>query len=95
MPSQVALSSVFRLGLKHLCSTFSYLYLFEHTFLQARAVHEDDFYVTFVCLCYTLEGLFHKKTSKQKSKWSNYCLLSVVKCFLHILLERDDWKLLN
>ena len=67
MPSQVALSSVFRLGLKHLCSTFNYLYLFEHTFLQARVVHEDDFHLTFVCLCYTLEGLFHKKQTNKKA----------------------------
>ena len=34
-------------------------------------------------------------TKNKKNKWSNYCLLMVRKSFFHILLERDDWKLLN
>ena len=34
MSSQVTFSSVFRLGLKILCSTFNYLYLFEPIFAK-------------------------------------------------------------
>ena len=50
MPSQVALSSVFRLALKILCSTFNYLYLIERIFLQVQAVCKDDFRVPFECV---------------------------------------------
>ena len=75
MPSQVALSSVFRLALKILCSTFSYLYLFERIFSDSL---QRWFSCSFcVCLCYTLEALFHEKI--KKSKWSNYCSLRVRK----------------
>ena len=48
MPSQVALSSVFRLVLKILCSTFNYLYLFERIFLQVQVVRfsfSNDFHL--------------------------------------------------
>ena len=42
-----------------------------------------------VCLCYTLGGCFTKK------KRNNYCLLGVRKSLSHLLLERENWKLLN
>ena len=90
MPSQVALSSVFRLALNILCSTFNYLYLFESIFPSSL---QRWFSCSFcVYLCYTLEVLFHKKF--KNDKWSNYCLLSVRKILFHILLERDHCKLL-
>ena len=65
IPSQVALSSVFRLALIILCSTFSYLYLFQGNFLSSL---QRWFSCSFsVCLCYTLEGIFHKKNIKKAS----------------------------
>ena len=57
MPSQVTLSSVFRLGLKVLRSTFNYLYLFEHIFLQVQVVCKDDFHY---------RGSFSKKKKNKK-----------------------------
>ena len=65
MPSQVALSSVFRLTLKILCNTLSYLYLFERIFSSSL----QRWFSCFFCvrLCYTLEGLFHKKKLKKAS----------------------------
>ena len=51
MPSQVALSSVFRLAVKALCSTFNYLYLFERIF---QVVGKNDFLVPFVYVYLTL-----------------------------------------
>ena len=68
MPSQVALSSVFRLVLKILCGAFNYLYLFEHMFLEVQVVCKDDFHIPFVCLCYTLEGIFHKTKTIKKTR---------------------------
>ena len=84
MPSQSALSIVFSLALKILCSTFNHLYLFECVFLQVQVVCKDDFHVFFVCVCYTLEDFFRTK------KWNDYCLLRVRKSFFHILLGRQD-----
>ena len=54
MPSQVALSSVFRLALKILRSIFNYLHLFERIFLQFQVVCKDDFHVLYVCVYVTL-----------------------------------------
>ena len=54
MPSQGALSSIFNLALKILCSTFKHLYLFERVFLQVQVVSKDDFHVSFVCVYVTL-----------------------------------------
>ena len=54
MPSQGALSSIFSLALKILCSTFKHLYLFERVFLQVQVVCKDDFHVSFVCIYVTL-----------------------------------------
>ena len=51
MPSQVALSSVFRLALKTLCSAFNYLYLLERVL---QLVCKDSFLVPFVCVYVTL-----------------------------------------
>ena len=48
MPSQVALSSVFKLPVNILGSAFNYLDLFECIFLQVQLVYKDDFYVPFV-----------------------------------------------
>ena len=45
MPSQSALSSVFRLALKILCSAFNYLHLFERIFSQVQIICKDDFHV--------------------------------------------------
>ena len=45
VPSQVALSNVFRLALKILGSTFNFLYLFECIF---QVLCKDDFHVPFV-----------------------------------------------
>ena len=65
MPIQVASSSIFRLALKTLCSTCNYLYLFERIFSSSL---QRWFSCSFcVCLCYTLEGVFHKKKSKKAS----------------------------
>ena len=65
MPIQVASSSIFRLALKTLCSTCNYLYLFERIFSSSL---QRWFSCSFcVFLCYTLEGLFHKKNLKKAS----------------------------
>ena len=40
-------------------------------------------------------GVFFRKKTKQKNKWSNYCLFRDRKRFFHILLEREHWELLN
>ena len=85
MPSQVALSSVFRLALKTLYSTFNYLYLFERIF---QVVGKDDFLVPFLSSVFTLH--FRGSISQKKSKGSNYCWLRIRKRSFHILLERDD-----
>ena len=61
MPSQVALSSVFRLALKTLCSTFNYLYLFGRIF---QIVGKDDFLVPFLSCVFILHfrgSISHKK----------------------------------
>ena len=65
MPSQVTLSSVFRLGLKVLRSTFNYLYLFEHIFLQVQVVCKDYFHY---------RGSFSKK-KKPKKKTSGVIIV--------------------
>ena len=58
-------------------------------------VCEDDFHYPFVCV-YVREVFHKRKQNKQKkNKWSNYCLLRVRKSFFHILLEREESKLLN
>ena len=91
MPSQVALSSVFRLAVKALCSTFNYLYLFERIF---QVVGKDDFLVPFLSCVFMLHFI-GSISKKKKSKGSNYCWLRIRKRSFHILLERDDWKLRN
>ena len=48
MPSELALSSVFKLPLNILGSAFNYLDLFERIFLQVQLVYKDDFHVPFV-----------------------------------------------
>ena len=85
MPNQSALSNVFRLALKNLCSTFNHLYLFECVFLQVQVVCKDNFYVPFLCVYVTLQRIFF-----DTKKWNNYCLLRVRKRFFHILLRRED-----
>ena len=50
MSSQGALSSVFRLALKILRSTFKHLYLFE---IQVQVVYKGDSHVSFVCVYVT------------------------------------------
>ena len=83
VPSQVALSSVFRLALKILGSTFNFLYLFE-------CIFQVVFKMIFMFLL--SEDHF---TENKKSKWNNYCSLRVRKSLFHIILEREHWKLLN
>ena len=61
MPSQVALSSVFKLALKPLYSTFNYLYLFERIF---QVVGKDDFLVPFLPCVFMLH--FIGSISKKK-----------------------------
>ena len=62
MSSQGALSSVFRLALKILRSTFKHLYLFE---LQVQVVYKGDSHVSFVCVCVTLQRVFSQKKKKK------------------------------
>ena len=81
MPSQVALSSVYRLALKIVCSTFNYLYLFERNFLQVQVVCKDDFNVPFVSFYVTLKSVI------VCSELENVSFV--------ILVEKDGWKLLN
>ena len=64
MNSQVALSSVFRFGLTNLCSTFSYLYLLEHNFLQVKVVCKDDFHIPCVFMLH-FRRFFSQKTNKR------------------------------
>ena len=69
MSSQVALSSVFRLAIKILCSTFNYLYLFERISLQVQVVYKDDFHVPFVCVfMLRFRGSFSQKNKNKKNK---------------------------
>ena len=70
MPSKVALSSIFGWTLKILCNTFNYLYLFEGIFSSSLQGFSCFFCM---CLCYTLEDLFHteiKKESRVIIVWS-------------------------
>ena len=89
VPSQVALSSVFRLALKN-CVVYS-----------ITCIYVSVFFYKFLLCMFMLHFIrsFSKKKIiiiiKIKNKWSNYCLLMVRKSFFHILLERDDGKLLN
>ena len=78
----------FQRSTKILRSTFKHLYLFERVFYKFRQFAN----MIFMFLLCVFMLLFQKKYQK---KWSNYCLLKVRKRFFHILLGREDWKLLK
>ena len=95
MPSQVALSRVFRLALKILSSTFNYLHLFEHIFYKFWWFTEMIFMFLLCVFMLHFRGSFSQKNKSKKKTSGVIVICSGLENFFHILLKRDDWKLLN